>query len=161
VNAAAVMEVIASDVGRMVIANPRQVRLVAHAKIKTDTIDAAVRAKLYASNFLREVWVPDAKNPGATAAGHARQPDRPPARAFEDDHAIWPKNSPLPCACTGVARKPGPSVTAPLHSSRWHHRLASCPAGLGFQLAIMISLTRAAMASIGNGLVITSIPGSI
>ncbi|WP_120010914.1 IS110 family RNA-guided transposase, partial [Teichococcus vastitatis] len=40
---------------------PRQVRLIAQAKIKTDTIDATVLAKLYASNFLPEVWVPDAR----------------------------------------------------------------------------------------------------
>ena len=60
-NAAAVVEVISPHVGRVVIANPRQVRLIAHAKIKTDTIDATVLAKLYASNFLPEVWVPDAK----------------------------------------------------------------------------------------------------
>jgi len=60
-NAAAVTEVIAPHVGRVVIANPRQVRLIAHAKIKTDTIDATVLAKLYASHFLPEVWVPDAK----------------------------------------------------------------------------------------------------
>lgn len=60
-NTAAVVEVIAPHVGRVVIANPRQVRMIAHAKIKTDTIDATVLAKLYASNFLPEVWVPDAK----------------------------------------------------------------------------------------------------
>ena len=35
--------------------------LIAHAKIKTDTIDATVLARLYASGFLPEVWVPDAK----------------------------------------------------------------------------------------------------
>jgi transposase len=58
-NAAAVVEVIAPYVGRVVIANPRQVRMIAHAKIKTDTIDATVLAKLYASGFLPEVWVPD------------------------------------------------------------------------------------------------------
>ncbi len=61
-NAAAVAEVIAPHVGRVVIANPRQVRLIAHAKIKTDTIDATVLAKLYASSFLPEVWVPDAES---------------------------------------------------------------------------------------------------
>jgi transposase len=60
-NAAAVVEVIAPYVGRVVIANPRQVRLIARAKIKTDTIDATVLTKLYASNFLPEVWVPDAR----------------------------------------------------------------------------------------------------
>jgi transposase len=59
-NAGAVAEVIAPHVGRVIIANPRQVRLIAHAKIKTDTIDATVLTKLYASNFLPEVWVPDA-----------------------------------------------------------------------------------------------------
>jgi transposase len=59
-NASAVVAVMSPHVGRMVIANPRQVRLIAHAKIKTDTIDATVLAKLYASNFLPEVWVPDA-----------------------------------------------------------------------------------------------------
>jgi transposase len=60
-NAAAVVEVIAPHVGRVIIANPRQVRLIAHAKIKTDTIDATVLARLYASNFLPEVWVADPK----------------------------------------------------------------------------------------------------
>lgn len=60
-NAAAVVEVIAPHVGRVVIANPRQVRMIAHAKIKTDTIDATVLARLYASGFLPEVWVPDPK----------------------------------------------------------------------------------------------------
>lgn len=58
-NAAAVTEVIAPHVGRVVIANPRQVWLIAHARIKTDTVDATVLAKLYASNFLPEVWTPD------------------------------------------------------------------------------------------------------
>ncbi|WP_408015376.1 IS110 family RNA-guided transposase [Sabulicella rubraurantiaca] len=58
-NAAAVVEVLAPHVGRVVIANPKQVRLIAHARIKTDAIDAAVLAKLYASGFLPEVWVPD------------------------------------------------------------------------------------------------------
>lgn len=58
-NAAAVVEVLAPHVDRVVIANPKQVRLIAHAKIKTDAIDAAVLAKLYATGFLPEVWVPD------------------------------------------------------------------------------------------------------
>src|SRR3712207_1431726 len=48
-----------SHVGRVVIANPRQVRLIAEARIKTDVIDASVLARLYASGFLPEAWVPD------------------------------------------------------------------------------------------------------
>ncbi|MDP8916306.1 MAG: IS110 family transposase [Pseudomonadota bacterium] len=60
-NATAVAEVLAPHVGRVVIANPRQVRLIAEARIKTDVIDATVLARLYASGFLPEVWVPDAR----------------------------------------------------------------------------------------------------
>lgn len=58
-NATAVAEVIRPHVGRVAIANPRQVRLIAEARIKTDVIDATVLARLYASGFLPEVWVPD------------------------------------------------------------------------------------------------------
>lgn len=58
-NAAAVAEVLSPHVDRVVIANPKQVHMIAHAKVKTDTIDATVLAKLYASGFLPEVWVPD------------------------------------------------------------------------------------------------------
>lgn len=39
--------------------NPKQVRVIAHAKTKTDTIDPGVLAQPYASGFLPEVWVPD------------------------------------------------------------------------------------------------------
>jgi transposase len=60
-NAAAVVEVISPHVGRVVVANPRQVRMIAHARIKTDVIDATVLARLYASNFLPEVWLADPK----------------------------------------------------------------------------------------------------
>ena len=58
-NASSVAAVIAPHVKKVVIANPKQVRIIAHAKIKTDTIDASVLAQLYASGFLPEVWVPD------------------------------------------------------------------------------------------------------
>ena len=58
-NAAAVVEVLSPYVDRVIIANPKQVHMIAHAKIKTDAIDAAVLAKLYATGFLPEVWVPD------------------------------------------------------------------------------------------------------
>jgi transposase len=58
-NASSVAEVLAPFVGRVVIANPKQVRMIAHARIKTDAIDAAVLAKLCASGFLPEVWMPD------------------------------------------------------------------------------------------------------
>jgi transposase len=51
--------VIRPYVGRVVVANPRQIRLIAEARIKTDVINAGVLARLYASGFLPEVWIPD------------------------------------------------------------------------------------------------------
>jgi hypothetical protein len=62
-NAAAAASVIGPYVKRIVIANPIQVRMIAHAKIKTDTIDAGVPAQLYASGFLPEVWIPGEATP--------------------------------------------------------------------------------------------------
>jgi transposase len=59
VNTATIVRLLRPFVRRVVIANPLQVRAVAHAKIKTDKIDAAVLAKLHASGFLPEVWMPD------------------------------------------------------------------------------------------------------
>jgi transposase len=47
----------APHVKRVAIANPKQVRVIAHAKIKTDMIDAGVLAQLYANGFLPEVWI--------------------------------------------------------------------------------------------------------
>ena len=58
-NTIAVVNAVRPHVARVVIANPAQVRLIAEARVKTDKIDAAVLAQLYASGFLPEVWVPD------------------------------------------------------------------------------------------------------
>jgi transposase len=59
VNTVGIVRLLEPFVHRLVIANPLQVRAIAHAKIKTDKIDAAVLAKLHASGFLPEVWMPD------------------------------------------------------------------------------------------------------
>ena len=59
-NAMAVAEQLLPHVGRVIVANAREVRLIAQAKIKTDKIDAAVLAQLHASGFLPEVWIRDA-----------------------------------------------------------------------------------------------------
>ena len=58
-NAAAVVDILAPKVARVVVANPLQVHLIARAKTKTDKIDARVLAQLYAAGFLPEVWIPD------------------------------------------------------------------------------------------------------
>jgi transposase len=58
-NTATIARLLRPFVRRVVIANPLQVRAIAHAKVKTDKIDAATLAKLHASGFLPEVWMPD------------------------------------------------------------------------------------------------------
>lgn len=58
-NTAAIAAALKPHVARVIVANPLQVRLIAEAKVKTDKIDAAILAQLYASGFLPEVWIPD------------------------------------------------------------------------------------------------------
>ena len=58
-NTMVIVKLMTPHVKRVVIANPLQVRAIAHAKIKTDKIDALVLAKLHAAGFLPEVWQPD------------------------------------------------------------------------------------------------------
>jgi transposase len=60
-NAMAVARVLSPYVARVIMANPLQVRAIAHARIKTDKIDAGVLAQLRAADFLPEVWLPDAE----------------------------------------------------------------------------------------------------
>lgn len=58
-NSAAVERILRPFVKRVVIANPRMVRAIAYARVKTDKIDTIVLAKLNAGGFLPEVWVAD------------------------------------------------------------------------------------------------------
>ncbi len=58
VNTAVIVRLLTPYARRVVIANPMQLRAIAWAKVKTDKIDAAVLARLYASGFLPEVWMP-------------------------------------------------------------------------------------------------------
>ncbi len=58
-NTSAIVRLLSPFVARVVIANPNLVRAIAWAKVKTDRIDARVLAKLHASGFLPEVWMPD------------------------------------------------------------------------------------------------------
>jgi len=58
-NSAAVERLLRPHVKRVAVANPRLVRAIAYARIKTDKIDAETLAKLHAAGFLPEVWVAD------------------------------------------------------------------------------------------------------
>ena len=72
-NAASVAAVIGPHVSRVVIANPKQVRLIAHAKIKTDKISSrrwprSARAPWQAWRRARSAGWQSAPLPGATAS---------------------------------------------------------------------------------------------
>ena len=74
-NAMAVAERLRPHVARVIVANARDVHVIAHAKIKTDKIDAAVLARLHAAGFLPGVRIPDDRtkalrrqSPGATGS---------------------------------------------------------------------------------------------
>jgi transposase len=56
----AVVRVLSPYVARVSVANPMQVEAIAHARVKTDKIDAGVLASLRAADFLPEIWLPDA-----------------------------------------------------------------------------------------------------
>ena len=58
-NTAAVVRLLSPFVARVVIANPMQVKAIAHARVKTDKVDAKILAELHAAGFLPEVWVAD------------------------------------------------------------------------------------------------------
>ncbi len=58
-NAMAVVRVLSPYVARVIVANPLQVKAIAHARIKTDKIDAGVLASLRAADFLPQIWLPD------------------------------------------------------------------------------------------------------
>lgn len=58
-NSAAVERLMRPHVKRVAVANPRLVRAIAYARVKTDKVDAATLAKLHAAGFLPEVWVAD------------------------------------------------------------------------------------------------------
>jgi len=55
-----VARVLSPHVARVVIANPLQVKAIAHAHVKTDKVDAGILASLYAAGYLPEIWTPDA-----------------------------------------------------------------------------------------------------
>ena len=58
-NTAAIVRLLTPFVARVVIANPLQVKAIAHARVKTDKVDARILAQLHASGFLPEVWAAD------------------------------------------------------------------------------------------------------
>lgn len=58
-NSAAVERLLRPHVKRVAVANPRLVRAIAYARVKTNKVDATTLARLHAAGFLPEVWVAD------------------------------------------------------------------------------------------------------
>src|SRR4051794_7305298 len=58
-NALAIAGILAAHVAEVVLAHPKRLRAISHAKIKTDRFDARVLAELLAAGLIPVVWVPD------------------------------------------------------------------------------------------------------
>ncbi len=57
-NAWLLYDELAPQVAEVKVANPHQIQLISHARVKTDRQDAIILAKLQAANLLPEVWGP-------------------------------------------------------------------------------------------------------
>jgi transposase len=57
----ALANIIRGHAGRVVVANPTQVKAIAHARVKTDKVDALILAQLLRAGFIPEVEMPDEK----------------------------------------------------------------------------------------------------
>src|SRR4051794_29590132 len=107
-NAMAVVRVLAPHVARVIVANPLQVRAIAHARIKTDKIDAGVLASLHAAGFLPEVWVPDAETERRRRlVARRNQVVRHRTRVKNEIHAILAAHLVPPCPHAELFNGPG------------------------------------------------------
>jgi transposase len=95
-------------VARVIIANPLQVKAIAHARIKTDKIDAGVLASLRAADFLPEVWVPDAETERRRRlVARRNQVVRHRTRVKNEIHAILAAHLVPPCPHAELFNGPG------------------------------------------------------
>jgi transposase len=107
-NTAAIVSVLQPHVGRVIVANPLQVRLIAEARVKTDKIDAAILAQLYASGFLPEVWIPDeATQAMRRQASRRAQIVRQRTRLKNEIHAVLAAHLIERCPATDLFGKKG------------------------------------------------------
>jgi transposase len=88
-----IARIIEPHVGRVVIANPRRLRAIAEAKVKTDKVDARTLCELLAAGFLPAVFAPDEQTRAlrrrlARRAALVRQR----TRAKNELHAVLARN---------------------------------------------------------------------
>jgi transposase len=107
-NAMAVVRVLRPYVARVIVANPLQVKAIAHARIKTDKIDAGVLASLHAAGFLPEVWLPEAETERLRRLVARRdQVVRHRTRVKNETHAILAAHLVPPCPHAELFNGPG------------------------------------------------------
>jgi len=107
-NAMAVVRVLGPYVARVIVANPLQVKAIAHARIKTDKIDAGVLASLHAAGFLPEVWVPDAETERRRRlVARRNQVVRHRTRVKNEIHAVLAAHLVPPCPHAELFNGPG------------------------------------------------------
>jgi transposase len=107
-NAMAVVRVLGPYVARVIVANPLQVKAIAHARIKTDKIDAGVLAQLRAADFLPEVWVPDPEiERRRRLVARRNQVVRHRTRVKNEIHAILAAHLVPPCPHAELFNRPG------------------------------------------------------
>src|ERR687889_212488 len=107
-NAMAVVRVLSAYVARVIMANPLQVKAIAHARIKTDKIDAGVLAQLRAADFLPEVWLPDAETERRRRlVARRNQIVRHRTRVKNETHAILAAHLVPPCPHAELFNRPG------------------------------------------------------
>jgi transposase len=107
-NAMAVVRVLRPYVARVIIANPLQVKAIAHAHVKTDKIDAGVLASLHAAGFLPEVWLPDAETERLRRlVARRNQIVRQRTRVKNETHAILAAHLVPPCPHAELFNSPG------------------------------------------------------
>jgi transposase len=107
-NAMAVVRILSPYVARVLVANPLQVKAIAHARIKTDRIDAGVLASLHAAGFLPEVWVPDAATERLRRlVARRNQVVRHCTRVKNEIHGILAAHLVPPCPHAELFNRPG------------------------------------------------------
>jgi transposase len=84
------------------------VKAIAHARIKTDKIDAGVLASLQAAGFLPEVWLPDAETERRRRlVARRNQIVRHRTRVKNETHAILAAHLIPPCPHAELFNRPG------------------------------------------------------
>ena len=92
-NALAIARIIRPHVAEVVIAHSAQVRVISHAKVKSDKLDAKRLAELLAADLVPEVWIPnEATRALRRRISLRRSLVRQNTRLKNEDHAILYRN---------------------------------------------------------------------